>query len=145
MRSMRFPVFLGAALLLLVLVLAACSGDDDADSGGPGGTDEDYLAAICTGSQNFSNALLSKTTADEIAQVIRDFADQMKQANPPADLRKYNEDFIKYLEDSVEEPTSLLTRQPPLPDEDVQRRLAAKEPTVEECKDPTFFSRTPTN
>ena len=69
----------------------------------------------------------------------------MEETNPPSDLREYNDEFIKYLEDAVNDPTSLVTRQPPLPDDDIQRRLAAKEPSVEECKDPTFFSRTPAN
>lgn len=127
-------------MLPLAFAMAAC-GDDESPEGG--GSDEDYLRAICTGSQDFSNALVSKTTPDEIADVIRDFIDKMKNTNPPADLVDYNEDFVDYLEDAVNEPTSLVTRKPPLPDDDVQRRLASKEPSVEECKDPTFFSRTP--
>ena len=129
----------GAVLLPLVLVMAAC--EDDAPEGG--GSDEDYLRAICTGSQDFSNALLSKTTPDEIAEVIRDFIEKMEATNPPADLVEYNDEFVDYLEAAVNEPTSLVTSRPPLPDDDVQRRLASKEPSVAECKDPTFFSRTP--
>jgi hypothetical protein len=86
---------------------------------------------------------MTKTTPDEIADVIRDFIETMKDTNPPADLVEYNDEFIEYLEDAVNEPTSLLTRKPPLPDDDVQRRIASKEPSVPECKDPTFFSKTP--
>ena len=137
---MRIPLTFGAVLLPLVLVLAAC-GEDDAPEGG--GSDEDYLRAICTGSQDFSNALLSKTTPDEIAEVIRDFIEKMEATDPPADLVEYNDEFVEYLEAAVNEPTSLVTSRPPLPDDDVQRRLASKEPSVAECKDPTFFSRTP--
>jgi hypothetical protein len=137
---MRVRFTFGAALLPLVLLFAAC-GDDDAPEGG--GSDEDYLRAVCTGSQNFSTALLSKTTPDEIADVIRDFIETMKDTNPPGDLVKYNDEFVQYLEEAVNDPTSLVTSRPPLPDNDVQRRLAAKEPSVAECKDPTFFSRTP--
>jgi hypothetical protein len=138
---MRIRIILGAVVLPLAFAMAAC-GDDDAPEGG--GTDEDYLRAICTGSQDFSSALMTKTTPDEIADVIRDFIDTMKDTNPPADLVEYNDEFIEYLEDAVNEPTSLLTRKPPLPDDDVQRRIASKEPSVPECKDPTFFSKTPT-
>jgi len=136
---MRIARFLCLLLLPMLLVIAAC-GDDEPE--GPGGSDEDYLRLICKGTQDFSNAVVSKTTADGIAEVIRDFIDLMKGADPPADLRDYNDDFVQYLEDSVSDPTSLLTRKPPLPDNDVQRRLAAKELTVDECKDGTFFSRT---
>ena len=126
-----------AAMLLPALALFASCGDDD-DTPKSGGSDEEYLAAICKGTSDFSNALLSKTTAAEIADVIKEF---MKSTNPPADLAKYNDEFVQYLEDAVSEPTSLVTRTPPLPPDDVQRRLAAKELTVEECKDGTFFSR----
>ncbi len=143
---MRLFLFAGGLLLPLLLVFGAC-GDSKTDdpatptlSGGTG-TDEDYLAAICGGTSDFSNALISKTTADEIADVIRDFIATMKQANPPADLVQYNADFVKYLEDAVSDPTSLVTRNPPLPSKDAQRRLAAKELSVAECKDGTFFSR----
>lgn len=123
---------------MLTVLFSAC-GSDDAPKGG--GTDEDYLRAICVGTSNFSNALLSKTTPGEIAAVIRDFIAEMKKTNPPADLVKYNDEFVKYLEDAVSEPTSLVTRKPPLPSDDVQRRLAGVEPTVDECKNGTFFSR----
>lgn len=143
---MRLLLFAGALLLPLIFLLGACAGSKTADQpsatlGGGTGTDEGYLAAICAGTSQFSNALISKTTPDEIADVIRDFIAEMKQANPPADLVQYNADFVKYLEDAVSDPTSLVTRNPPLPAKDIQRRLAAKELSVPECKDGTFFSR----
>ncbi|MGE0598011.1 MAG: hypothetical protein AB7J35_12715 [Dehalococcoidia bacterium] len=144
---MRLPLIAGGLLLPLLFVLGACGNDNKSDEtptatlAGGTGTDEGYLAAICKGTSDFSNALISKTTADEIAGVIRDFIAQMKQANPPADLVQYNADFVKYLEDALSDPTSLVTRNPPLPSKDIQRRLAAKELSVEECKDGTFFSR----
>jgi hypothetical protein len=137
MKCMRIALLFGC-LLASMFAFVAC-GDDEPE--GPGGSDEDYLTLICQGTQDFSNALVSKTTPDEIAEVIRDFIETMKNANPPADLRDFNDDFVQYLEDSVAEPTSLVTRQPPLPDDDVQRRLASKELSVEACKNGTFFSR----
>ena len=128
-----------ASLLVLSAALFASCSDDDAPKGG--GSDEDYLKTICAGTREFSNALVSKTTPDDIADVIREFIKTMKDANPPADLVKYNDDFVDYLEEAVDEPTSLVTRKPPLPSDEAQRRLAAKEVTVEECKDGSFFSR----
>ena len=65
----------------------------------------------------------------------------MKALNPPADLAEYNAQFVAYLEAALEEPTSLVTTAPPAPPDDARRRLAALEPTIPECKDPTFFSR----
>lgn len=142
---MRKLLAVGGMLVPLLLVMSAC-GDSKSDPNpttttGGTGTDEAYLATICAGTSDFSNALISKTSADEIADVIRDFITEMKAANPPADLVQYNADFVKYLEDAVSDPTSLVTRNPPLPPKDVQRRLAAKELSVPECKDGTFFSR----
>ncbi len=137
MRNLiALPVILAIAVSVL---LGACGGD--ADTPRAGGSDEDYLRAICVGTSDFSNALLSKTKPDEIAKVIRDFIAVMKKTSPPDDLVKYNDAFIKYLEEAVSEPTSLVTRTPPLPAKDVQRRIAALEPTIDECKSGTFFSR----
>ncbi|MGB4863405.1 MAG: hypothetical protein WBO97_13190 [Tepidiformaceae bacterium] len=142
---MRKLLAAGGMLLPLLLVMSACgdskSQSDPTTTTGGTGTDEAYLATICAGTSEFSNALISKTSADEIADVIRAFITEMKAANPPADLVQYNADFVKYLEDAVSDPTSLVTRNPPLPPKDVQRRLAAKELDVPECKDGTFFSR----
>ena len=143
---MRRALFLASLTLLLVplLAFAACGddGDDDPPAGAGGtGTDEEYLKAVCSGTSEFSNALITKTSAEEIGEVIKAFIDDMKAANPPADLVEYNQQFVKYLEDAVADPTSLVTRQPPLPSDDIQRRLANKELSVDECKDGTFFSR----
>ena len=139
-HPMRRFILAGAMLIPALLLFSSC-GDDGDDTPKGGGSDEDYLAAICKGTSEFSDAVLSKTTAAEIADVIKEFIKTMKATNPPADLVKYNDEFVKYLEDAVSDPTSLLTRKPPLPSDEAQRRLAAKELSVEECKDGTFFSR----
>ena len=141
MGRMRRFLFAGAILLPALVLFSSCGDDGDDDTPNSGGTDEEYLAAICKGTSDFSNALLTKTTAAEIGNVIEDFITLMKDANPPADLADYNQEFVKYLEDAVADPTSLVTREPPLPPDDIQRRLAAKELSVDECKDGTFFSR----
>lgn len=139
---MRRALFLIVCAVPLLLA-AACGDDDDAlpTATGPAGSDEDYLRAVCIGTSNFSNALLSKTSAEEIAAVVREFADEMKALSPPADLAEYNAQFVAYLEAALEEPTSLVTTAPPEPPAEARRRLAALEPTIPECKDPTFFSR----
>jgi hypothetical protein len=143
---MRRALIVLACALPLLLLAAACGDDDDAPATatGPAGSDEGYLKAVCIGTSNFSNALLSKTSAEEIAAVVREFADEMKGLNPPADLAGYNAAFVAYLEAALEEPTSLVTTSPPEPPADARRRLAALELTIPECKDPTFFSREPT-
>jgi len=146
MGLMRIPGFFVLMTVPFLLLGAACGDDGDDDkanvpSAKPGGNDEDYLRAICAGTQEFSNALITKTTVEEIGKVVEAFIEDMKATNPPDDLEQYNAEFIQYLEDALAEPTSLVTRNPPLPPEDVQRRLAAKEISVDECKDGTFFSR----
>ena len=125
MGRMRRFLFAGAILVPALVLFSSCGDDGDDDTPKSGGTDEEYLAAICKGTSDFSNALLTKTTAAEIGNVIEDFITLMKDANPPADLADYNQEFVKYLEDALADPTS----------------LATKELSVDECKDGTFFSR----
>ena len=138
---MRFPIWSVALVFSMFLLASACGGDDakPAASNGPSASDEEYLKAICAGTQNFSNALMSKSKPEDIAQVIKAFSASMKQINPPADLQKFQADFVKYLDDSLSDPTSLVTRKPPAPPATVRDRLVAKEPKVPECKDGTFF------
>jgi hypothetical protein len=138
---MRFPLWPAALLFSVFLLASACGGDDakPAVSNGPAASDEEYLKAICSGTQNFSNALMSKSKSEEIAQVIKDFSASMKQISPPADLQKFHADFVKYLDDSLSDPTSLVTRRPPAPPAGARDRLVAKESKVPECKDGTFF------
>ena len=130
---------LSLAVSLVALVALACGDHAAAPKGG--GTDEDYLKAVCTGVSNFSDALISKTTAKEIGDVIQQFIDEMEKVNPPADLVAYNKSFIQYLKDSLSDPTSLVTKPPPEPPQSVRDRLASKESSIPECKNPTFFSR----
>lgn len=137
---MRALFFLAVAPALFLA--AACgNGDDSPKPTGNELSDEQYLAAICSGTSKFTDALLSKTKPEEIGAVIKQFAADMKNLNPPVDLKSYNEQFVKYLDDAVADPTSLITRNPPLPSKDARDRLAAKESSVPECKDGTFFSR----
>lgn len=143
----RRLVLLLACALPLGFAIACGDDDDDGDDVTPGastgtGNDEDYLRAICVGTSNFSNALLSATSVDDIRSVVEEFADEMRALNPPADLTEYNQAFVAYLDAAAEgDPTSLVTTSPPEPPEDVRRRMAALEPTIDECRDPTFFSR----
>lgn len=130
------------ALLPLAIALAVACGGEDAPKTPPNAvTDEAYLKAICSGSANFSDALLTKTKPEEIGQVIKAFSASMKALTPPDDLKDYNQQFTKYLDDAVADPTSLVTRTPPLPKQSIRDRLAAKESSVPECKNGTFFSR----
>ena len=134
---------MGVLLVLVLLPAAIACGSDSSSGANTGVSDEEYLKVICTGLSNFTDALLSKTTAAEIGQVIKDYIAEMKKVDPPSDVKKFHQDFVKYLEDSLAEPTSLVTRKPPLPSESVRKRLAAKEPGVAECKSPTFFDAGP--
>lgn len=145
----RRLLLLLACALPFSLALACGDDDDDSDNGtatvangGGNGSDEDYLRAICVGTSNFSNALLSAGSVDDIRQVVQDFADEMRGLDPPSDLVEYNQAFVAYLEAAAEgDPTSLVTTAPPEPSDDVRRRMQNLEPTIDECRDPTFFSR----
>ncbi|MEO6397718.1 MAG: hypothetical protein ABIP13_04555, partial [Tepidiformaceae bacterium] len=118
-----------------------CGGDDAPKPPANAVSDETYLKAICSGSSRFSEALLTKTKPEEISQVIKEFSASMKALTPPDDLKEYNQQFTKYLDDAVADPTSLVTRNPPLPKQAARDRLSSKESSVLECKEGTFFSR----
>ena len=129
---------LSALLLvaLLGLLVLAC---DDSPVPDPV-ADEEYLAVMCANLDRFSDAVMEATEEAEIAAVIEDFIEALEAVAPPADLRDFHEAFIEYLEEAVDDPTSPLVLAPPLPDDDVRERLADKERSVEECREPTFFS-----
>lgn len=126
------------ALAGLVLSCGGGSPTPPAAEGVPA-TDEQYLAAICTHLERLTDALVSPRSADEVRAAIHRFADDLRQLTPPADLADFHREFIAYLDSAVERPLDLVTRRPPLPEESVRRRLAAKEPSVAECRRPTFF------
>ncbi len=127
------PVLLLAALLGLLAL--ACDDEPPPDPV----ADEEYLALMCANLDRFSDAVLEATEEAAIAAVIEDFIEALEAVEPPADLRDFHAAFIEYLEEAVDDPTSPLVLAPPLPDEDVRERLADKERSVEECREPTFF------
>jgi hypothetical protein len=128
------------------MLFAACGGGGSKSGSTPagasatgGGSDEAYLEVVCGGADNFYNALQTATTTDQLSKVIRDFIADLQKASPPADLRDFNQQFIKYLQDAVDNPTSLVSTNPPLPPDDARDRLVKKESDVEACKEPTFL------
>ena len=146
MLSMRFAsaVLALIAIVSFVAAVAACGDDDDSPTPTtPPGvqlTDEQYLDAIVRVQKDLSDAIISKTNADDIAKVIKDFSARMKLLNPPTDLQQFQKDFTKYLDDAVESPTSIITRNPPVPPDKVRDRLISKEPDVASCSgQQTFF------
>lgn len=134
------------AFLLLSLAAVACGGGGggDADPTAAPATpspvdDKAYLAVICAGLDNFSDAIETATAVEEIAVVIQEFIDELRAVAPPADVAEFHEAFTNYLIDSLDDPTRPLVTQPPLPDEEVRERFADLEDDVPACKKPTFF------
>jgi hypothetical protein len=134
--------WLAALFVVLPLTVAVACGEGEPGSPTPGtGSDEDYLRAVCIGIDQISDALVTATTAEAIGKVIEEFAATMRAINPPPDLTEYNQQFVAYLEEALRDPTSVVTTAPPLPPDDVRRRLARLEPGIPECRNPTFFGR----
>jgi len=130
------------AMLAAGAILAACGGGSAKPTPvGPALSDEDYLKVVCTGLSDFSAALLTKTKPEDLSQVIKDYIASLQKVQPPAGVEQFHQDFIKYLEDSIADPTSLVTKTPPLPSGSVRQRLAAVEIQTSECKDAKFFTR----
>ena len=132
------PVLAAAGLLALLAI--ACG--DDGPPPSPV-SDEGYLALMCANLDRFSDAVAVETEEAGIAAVIEDFVEALEGVEPPADLREFHAEFIAYLEEAVDDPTSPLVLPPPLPDDDVRERLAGKERSVSECREPTFFNNPP--
>jgi hypothetical protein len=132
------------AVVALGVVLAACGGAGDKSSSPTSDpnalSDEAYLKVFCTGLTEYREALLTKTTADDIAKVIKDYIAALKPLSPPQDIAKFHQEYVKYLEDAVNDPTSLVTRNPPEPGASERQRLASKTSNVPECKYPTFLA-----
>ncbi len=129
-------------LLAAGAILSACGGGSAKPTPvGPALSDQAYLKVICTGLSNFSDALISKTKPEDITQVINAYIASLQAVEPPVGVEQFHRDFIKYLQDSTADPTSLVTKPPPLPGGSVRQRLAAVETQTPECKDAKFFTR----
>lgn len=145
--------------LVLALILAcaslafACGGDDKPKGGGgsangaglptpsgPALDDAAYLRVFCTGLTNYLEAVNTKPK-DGITQAVKDYVSSMEKVNPPEDVRPFHAAYIKYLRDALDEPTALVTRQPPKPAEPVRTRLNEETKKVAECRFPTFLNQ----
>ncbi len=135
MPPMARSFLLVATAGLLAVLAIACDDASPTDV-----DDEAYLAVLCAGLDRFSDAIQVETEEAGIAAAIEAFIEDLSAVAPPRDLRDFHEAFIDYLEDAVDDPTSPLVVAPPLPADDVRERLAGKERSVEECREPTFFS-----
>ena len=134
-----FPVLMLAGLLALVAL--ACD-----DNPPPSAVDDEaYLAVMCANLDRFSDAVQVETEEAGIAAVIQDFIDALEAVEPPADLQDFHDAFLEYLEDALDDPTSPLVLVPPLPDDEARERLAGKERSVAECREPTFFNNPPSD
>lgn len=132
------PRLLLALIASLALGLAACAGSEDPPDEPEGVSDEEYLRVTCTELQKFSDALIAGDSPAEIQAVIDGYIAAMRELVPPRDIAQYHRDFIAWLEAGKADPL-LLAADGPLPPDGPRRRIAAKEPSVEECKRPTFF------
>ncbi len=134
-----FPVLMLAGLLALVAL--ACD-----DNPPPSAVDDEaYLAVMCANLDRFSDAVQVEKKEAGIAAVIQDFMDALEAVEPPADLQDFHDAFLEYLEDALDDPTSPLVLAPPLPDDEARERLAGKERSVAECREPTFFNNPPSD
>lgn len=133
------------ALLLSAVALAACGDKDDSggSSGAAASSDAQYLAVFCTGLTKYQETLVSATKVDDIRKVIEDYIGELEKITPPDGLEKYHKDYIRYLREALDDPTSLVTTKPPMPPESDRERLSEKTKGVAECKYPTFLDRQP--
>lgn len=136
-------------MLLAGGLIAACGNEDDAEPlptprVDPGEvravSDEEYLAIICTGLEEFSSALIRADSPEEIIEVVQAYIDSLVVVEPPEDVQPFHNRFVGYLDESLEDPGQLVMRPRPLPEDDVRERLAEVERDVDECQDLVFFA-----
>ncbi len=154
-RRMLRVLFPGVALVSLVVLLAACGNGDDngdgADDANGDGSDEEYVQQVCDSITGFVEAqeelAMEADPADEEAMVeesmslLEDFADELDDANPPADVDEAHNQMVEGMRDIIElvedeGPEALMTAQlPPMElDDDVQDRLYGVAEGIPECQ-----------
>jgi hypothetical protein len=176
-RGLPLTVAFGA-LALGALLLVACDGDGEASADGdvtttptatafvdPGGSDEDYVRVFCTAGLAFEDGMTSAAQellglgldalndpdvlTDVLVPPIRRYAEELREADPPADVRPFHVDLVQALDAQVQlietgrfdaeelgdSPFANLV-EPPAP---IQARLAAVAATVPGCDDGDFF------
>jgi hypothetical protein len=134
-----------ALAVALPLVFSACGGDDDEPPTPQGDvlTDEQYLDVFCTGITKYQDALMESKTIQGIRDAVDAYVAALSPVRPPADIAAFHAEYLAYLKAAQkgEDPTVLVTTQPPLPPDGPRDRLADKAAKVEACKYPTFLSR----
>lgn len=131
-------------LFALTALLVACGGDSDDGivPGAPDGvSDEKYLEVLCTGSQRFANALIAQSSPEMLRDVIAAYATEMEATIPPRDVSKFHLEYIAFLREAESQPALMVQGSPPLPPEPARGRIAAKEDSVEACKEPVYFGQ----
>ena len=136
-------IALGVATALAV---AACGGDD-----GGTGTDAEYVASICKAQRTFRESLdsvdvtkLSDPSAQAKALVdpVSKYVDDIKDADPPKDVKPYHDDIVAYLEGELDKlkkgDASALQGDSPSAPDDIRARLQTVADTNEDCKATSF-------
>lgn len=132
-----------AALACLALLLTACGGGDDDEPDDvtvPAGTpvsDSEYVKRICTGVNNYLDTVNSKGE-EEIRESVRAWVDSLNQTPPPPDARDFHLALVRYVQQGLEEPTILITTNPPAADPALRERLGPVEASDGGCQVPIF-------
>jgi len=87
--------------------LVACGGSDDSGTGDRAGTDEEYVAAICSAAAKFDESAMAivgnlvdedaepKKAAAALAKPVSTLVSDFKKAKPPEDLKAYHEELVR--------------------------------------------------
>lgn len=148
---MRSSLLIGLVLSVCALGMA-CGGDSKSSDGGsasgaeaptPGGPpldDATYLKVLCTGLTNYLEAANTKPR-EGIEKAVKDYIASLEKVNPPEDVKPFHREYLRYLKDALDDPTNLLTRKPPKPEDGVRKRLDEETKKVPECRFPTFLNQ----
>lgn len=143
-RPIRTLVLVPALMTTTAFGLVACGGGDSEPS------DEEYVRAICNAGKEFGEEVQElianadpndeEQVAEDFNQLLSNFVDNIRDANPPADVEEGHDSLVASLEAAVqaveeEGMEALFTFEEPeftLP-EDVSARLSAIAEDTPEC------------
>lgn len=143
MRLRHLVYVLPAALVLL---FAACGGDDSGGSSSGTGTDDTYVAQICSATIKFSDAIKKVNPADvqsadaaakAITAPLNDYVTSISQANPPKDIKPYHDQIVKAFQDAQAklktDPNALQGFTPPKAPQAIEDRLTKAATSNKDC------------
>ncbi len=128
-RMLTGPI--GLVVILWIALSLSCGEASDEE--------RDYLREYCGVLDVFSDNLVEQQSAVSIADAMRALIRDLSSISPPTSLAEFHREFIDFVEESLEDPGSLVVGEAPKPPEPVRLKLSGAERGIDECVDAEPF------